>query len=210
MGAMSKERNELYEFGGFRLNVGEHKLERLVDKSSVSLPEKAFQTLCILVENRGHLLSKKELLDQLWPDSFVEENNLDKCIHILRHVLGERPGERRYIETVRKHGYRFVAEVIRIRYTEPKTESGRFIFPEEIRQLSLTTRSGIEELHPLIIQDAEHQIRGSAQESGDPQIQKTLPDNRRRPGRARTLAIVITAVAVLALIFGFYSFFYVR
>jgi DNA-binding winged helix-turn-helix (wHTH) protein len=56
-------------------------------------------------------LSKQELIDQIWPDSFVEENNLDKCVHAIRHVLGEKPGEQKFIETVRKHGYRFVATV---------------------------------------------------------------------------------------------------
>lgn len=111
---MSREINELYEFGPFRLNVNEHKLERIDGSSIGSLPEKAFQTLCILVRNGGHLLAKRELIEQVWPDSFVEDNNLDKCIHAIRHALGDKPGEKNYIETVRKHGYRFVAGVNRI------------------------------------------------------------------------------------------------
>ena len=108
---MSLEEEELYEFGPFRLNVREHVLERSHGVQNGSLPEKAFQTLCILVRSQGRLLNKQELLDQIWPDSFVEENNLDKCIHSIRHVLNEKPGEQKYIETVRKHGYRFVGEV---------------------------------------------------------------------------------------------------
>lgn len=111
---MSKERQEVYEFGDFRLNVDEHTFERIDGTPNGSLPEKAFQTLAYLVRNHGHLVTKKELLDEIWPDSFVEENNLDKSIHAIRQVLGERPGEQIYIETVRKHGYRFVAEVARI------------------------------------------------------------------------------------------------
>ena len=108
---MSQENKELYEFGPFRLDVGEHSLKRSDGSKNGQLPEKAFQALVILVRNSGRLLTKQELIDQVWPDSFVEENNLDKCVHAIRHVLGEKPGEQKFIETVRKHGYRFVATV---------------------------------------------------------------------------------------------------
>lgn len=145
---MPRERNELYEFGDFRLNPNEHSLERLDGARTAAIPEKAFRALCLLVENRGHLLTKRELIEQIWPDSFVEENNLDKCIHVLRHALGERPGERKYIETVRKHGYRFVAEVKQVEYIEPLTESGRYIFPKEVREISLTAPPAFTTLQP--------------------------------------------------------------
>jgi DNA-binding winged helix-turn-helix (wHTH) protein/TolB-like protein/Tfp pilus assembly protein PilF len=108
---MYRETKELYEFGSFRLDVTEHTLTLSDGSKNYTLPEKAFQTLCVLVQKRGHLLTKQELLAEVWPDSFVEENNLDKCIHAIRQVLGEKPGEQKYIETVRKHGYRFVADV---------------------------------------------------------------------------------------------------
>lgn len=111
---MSLERRELYEFGGFRLDIAEHTLTRIDSEKVALLPEKAFQTLCILVQNSGHLLTKQELLDRVWPDSFVEENNVDKCIYAIRNALGEKTDEETYIETVRKHGYRFVAEVCRV------------------------------------------------------------------------------------------------
>ena len=108
---MSKEAKEIYEFGGFRLDVREHVLVRLDDGRIESIPEKAFQTLAHLVRNSGTLITKEELLLAVWPDTTVEENNLDKAIHVIRHVLGEKPGEQKYVETVRKHGYRFVAAV---------------------------------------------------------------------------------------------------
>ncbi|MGQ0543604.1 MAG: winged helix-turn-helix domain-containing protein [Blastocatellia bacterium] len=111
---MSQEERELYEFGPFRLDVREHTFTRIDGIRNGSLPEKSFQTLCVLVRNSGRLLTKQELLDHVWPDSFVEENNLDKCIHAVRQALGERPGEQKYIETVRKHGYRFVAVVKKV------------------------------------------------------------------------------------------------
>jgi DNA-binding winged helix-turn-helix (wHTH) protein len=79
-----------------------------------ALPEKAFQTLVHLVRHGGTLLTKEELLLAVWSDTIVEENNLGKAIHAIRRCLGERTGEQKYIETVPKHGYRFVAEVRRI------------------------------------------------------------------------------------------------
>ncbi len=62
---------------------------------------------------------KEDILNEVWADSFVEENNLDKSIYAIRQALGEKPGEQKYIETVRKHGYRFVAEVRRVELSEP-------------------------------------------------------------------------------------------
>lgn len=110
---MPRHEKELYEFGPFRLNVDERVLERIDGKKNGPLPDKAFQTLCILTRNSGHLVTKKELIEQVWPDSFVEENNLDKCIHTIRHALGEKHGKNKFIQTVPKHGYRFVADVRR-------------------------------------------------------------------------------------------------
>ncbi len=107
---MSKPLDELYEFGDFRLNVGEHLLERFDGIQNRHLPEKAFQTLCFLVRNNGRLLTKREILDHVWPDAFVEENNLDKSIYAIRQCLANGSGQK-YIDTVHKHGYRFVAEV---------------------------------------------------------------------------------------------------
>jgi len=109
-----KERREIYEFGKFRLDVGERKLTRLDRLVSGSLREKAFRTLVELVRNRGALLTKDELLTAVWPDAAVEENNLVKAIHDIRQFLGEGNNKEVFIETVPKHGYRFVADVIRI------------------------------------------------------------------------------------------------
>ncbi len=111
---MSLKEKELYEFGQFRLDVAEHFLLRSGSGERVPLSEKAFETLCVLVRNAGHLVNKTDLINQVWADSFVEENNLSKCIHAIRRALGEKSGEQRFIETVKKHGFRFVAEVRRL------------------------------------------------------------------------------------------------
>ena len=106
---MSKAKRELYEFNKFRLDVSERLLLR--EGERVPLSEKAFDTLCALVRRGNRLAGKEELLNEIWPDAIVEENNLDKNISLLRQVLGERAGKGKFIETVRGHGFRFVPEV---------------------------------------------------------------------------------------------------
>lgn len=107
--ATAHKNRRLYEFGLFRLDPSERVLAR--DGERVSLTPKAFETLLILVEHNGHVLSKDELIQSLWPDAIVEENNLTQQISQLRRVLGETLDGQRYIETVPKLGYRFVSEV---------------------------------------------------------------------------------------------------
>ena len=97
-----------YVFGAFRLDPVEKVLSH--EAQPVALTPKAVDTLVALVERHGRLVSKDELLRLVWPDAYVEENNLAQNISTLRRVLGESGGER-IIETVPKRGYRFVAEV---------------------------------------------------------------------------------------------------
>lgn len=105
---MSSQPNRFFEFGRFRVDVAERRLLR--DGEPVLLPPKAFETLLALVEHSGHLLQKEELMRTVWPDAFVEENNLTQHIYVLRKVLGESNGQK-YIETVPRLGYRFTAGV---------------------------------------------------------------------------------------------------
>ena len=98
-----------YQFDGFVLEVAERRLRHR--GAEVCLAPKVFETLCLLVENAGHLVTKNELLRQLWPDAVVEENNLNKNVSVLRKALGRSSANREYIETVPRVGYRFVAGV---------------------------------------------------------------------------------------------------
>ena len=77
---------------------------------TIPLAPKAFLTLVILVENRGRVVEKEELVRKIWPDTFVEEGSLAQNISILRKTLGEEPRQP-YIQTIPKRGYRFVAPV---------------------------------------------------------------------------------------------------
>ena len=106
---MSAKNQRTYEFGPFRLNPSEGQLLR--NGESVTLTPKAFEALVFLIERRGHLIEKEELMRALWPDTFVEEANLAHHVWRLRKVLEENKDGERYIETVPKRGYRFVAPI---------------------------------------------------------------------------------------------------
>src|SRR5213078_576642 len=98
-----------YEFGPFHIDKVNHVLMR--DGETLPLKPKVFDTLLLLVENRGRVLDKDELLSRLWPDTVVEESNLSQNVYLLRKALGDEPGGEAYIETMPKRGYRFVASV---------------------------------------------------------------------------------------------------
>ena len=102
--------SHLYEFGDFRMDLAERLLSRR-DGTTVSLTPRVFETLRYLVEHSDRVLEKERLMEAVWPDSIVEENNLSQNISTLRRVFGERPGSPRYIVTVPGRGYRFIAAV---------------------------------------------------------------------------------------------------
>src|SRR5688572_30694058 len=97
-----------YEFNQFRVEPRRRRLLR--EAQLVPLTPKVFDTLLFLVERRGVVVTKEEMLASLWPDAAVEENNLGQVISKLRQALGEVPGENAYIATLPGRGYRFVAE----------------------------------------------------------------------------------------------------
>jgi len=107
-----------YEFGAFRLVPAERQLLR--ENQPITLPPKAFQALAILVQHHGHAVTKKQLIEMLWPDSFVEENNLNHYVSLVRKALNDGANGERYIETLPKFGYRFRGNV---RETNGHTES---------------------------------------------------------------------------------------
>jgi Tol biopolymer transport system component/DNA-binding winged helix-turn-helix (wHTH) protein len=102
-------KNQVYRFGEFRLETGEHLLFRGDER--LNLSPRTFTLLVKLVENAGHLLEKETLIKGVWEDSVVEEGNLNRTISNLRKALGEKPDENRFIETIPRVGYRFIAPV---------------------------------------------------------------------------------------------------
>ena len=107
---MTKSPNQkIYEFEGFRLDAAHLLLYQ--NGRETPLAPKVVETLLALVENRGKVLSTDELMEKVWTDSIVEENNLSQNLFRLRKILGETKDGKPFIETLRRRGYRFVPEV---------------------------------------------------------------------------------------------------
>ena len=152
---MNSEASTVFEFGPFRLEQSEH---RLMHKDRpIPLPGKAFDTLSVLLERHGKLVSKQDLMNAVWPESVVEENNLDRNISTLRKALGEQDSGEPFIETVPRVGYRFIAPVNiaapgflrrRAEDREPETRHEiRFcVTPDNVRLAYATVGSG----HPIV------------------------------------------------------------
>ncbi|HVH72860.1 MAG TPA: tetratricopeptide repeat protein [Candidatus Dormibacteraeota bacterium] len=98
-----------YTFGEFRFDPKGRVLFR--SGEMVPLYPKAIEVLACLMENRGQVTTKEDLLAKVWPDTFVEESTLTRSISLLRKALGDTPDGHTFIVTVPKRGYRFVAEV---------------------------------------------------------------------------------------------------
>src|SRR6266480_2056301 len=101
--------SSIYKFDAFCVDSGKRLLLR--DDEIIALTPKVFETLLYLVNHSGKVLEKDELMSAIWPDTIVEENNLNKNISVLRQVVGENPGAHRFIVTVPGKGYKFVADV---------------------------------------------------------------------------------------------------
>ena len=103
---------KVYEFKGFRLEDAQRRL--LHHDRQIQLKPKIFDLLLYLVKKRGQLVDKDELMREVWPNSIVEDNNITVSMSILRKILGDDRVGREFIETVSRHGYRFVADVTEI------------------------------------------------------------------------------------------------
>ena len=115
---LTDEAQGAVEFGRFRLLP--HRRELRADGVAVELGSRAFDVLMVLIEARGALVTKDEIMARVWPDTVVEENNLVVQISALRKALGE---DRDIIRTVSGRGYQFIAE-IRSPVADPGREAG--------------------------------------------------------------------------------------
>jgi len=102
-------KSPIYQFDDVRVDL--EKFDVSKGESRARLEPKAFEALVFLIEHRGRLVEKKELLDAVWKDAFVTENAMTRVIAQLRKALGDDSKEAKYIETVPTRGYRFIAEV---------------------------------------------------------------------------------------------------
>jgi len=123
-----------YEFGDFRLDAVARQVRRGPD--NVPLTSKAFDTLFVLIQHPGETVSKQDLMDAVWGDVAVEENNLTQQISALRKALGERPEEHRFIVTVPGRGYSFVAPIAEVKVDNVQVN---FALPFLSRSLAVRT-----------------------------------------------------------------------
>ncbi len=112
---MTSPAKSIYEFGPFRIDLDRYLLLR--NNETIPLSPKVFETLLYLVQNRGRVAKKDEIISSVWPDTFVEESNLAQNVFLLRKALGEEKNEHRYIVTIPGIGYRFVAHVSELETT---------------------------------------------------------------------------------------------
>jgi DNA-binding winged helix-turn-helix (wHTH) protein/TolB-like protein len=212
---MSKQAKQLYEFGPFRIDATERTL--LCRERPVPLTPKVFDTLLVLVENSGHVLGKDELMERIWPDSFVEENNLAQNISVLRKVLGEAAEGLKYIETVPKRGYRFVADVRKLAddpldvIVREHTTARVVIEEEDERDGAKRVGQGAGE--KALVRDAEYRVLDA---EPVPSVSRpALPEPRAKTEglieRARrskaTIAVALTLVAVALATVAYFALF---
>jgi DNA-binding winged helix-turn-helix (wHTH) protein len=170
-----------YEFGEFRLDA----IQRVVFRAGrpVALAPKVIETLLALVERRGTLVTKDELMARLWPETFVEESNLTQNVFQLRKVLGD--DGKHFIETVPRRGYRFMGEVKTL--VEP--DNSEWI-------LSSRQRTRIVHEEETTSDDHENQTVSPA-----PYDLAITPERRVRPKTSRN-AIIVAPIVVLGLLAG--------
>src|SRR5271163_1469434 len=109
MASKSMKPEGIYEFGKFRIEVLSRTLWR--EEEIVTLNRRAFDVLLYLVQSPGKVVSRDELLKNVWSDTFVDENSLTQSISVLRRALEEKPGDNSYIVTLPGRGYQFVTSV---------------------------------------------------------------------------------------------------
>jgi TolB-like protein/DNA-binding winged helix-turn-helix (wHTH) protein/Flp pilus assembly protein TadD len=112
----SKGREQIYRFADFILEASEHRLQR--GDQEIYLRPKTFETLLYLVERHGHLVSKDALLDHVWVDTIVTETAMTHCIEEVRKALGDDAHNPRYLKTIPRMGYKFIAPVVVVNMTE--------------------------------------------------------------------------------------------
>jgi len=105
----SSSESKVYLFEGYRLDAQRRMLYR--GEREIVLPPKAIETLIALIELRGEIVRKGDLMKIIWPDTIVEESNLDHYLHVLRKTLGQKNDGQPFIETLRRRGYRFTSDV---------------------------------------------------------------------------------------------------
>ncbi|MBA3352449.1 MAG: PD40 domain-containing protein [Blastocatellia bacterium] len=179
----------LLEFADFRIDVA----ERVLYKADLPVPlaPKVFDTLFALVSRSGRVVSKETMMEEIWKDTFVEENNLTQYIFTLRRVLGDAGGGTKYIETVPRRGYRFLPEVLVV---GPDEESRR---PADhtLRREGFAPAA----ILPEAITNGTY-ARSKSEEAETPNTPKAFATESHVSHKRSSRAVLILGFAVLALL----------
>ena len=200
---MNNKTNDLHEFGDFRVDLSERVLYK--NEKPVQLAPKVFDTLLMLVENNGKILSKDDLMETIWKDSFVEESNLTQNIYNLRQLFGKK---NKFITTIPRRGYRFDT-VIKIVEKEAfsVSEIGRGIEvvenPADISEVVIAKKTKTTLLSEEIIEDDQtNSLQNGDQANLLPDSVELRPVIKSRRFRAGLTAGIFAALVASA--FGFY------
>jgi DNA-binding winged helix-turn-helix (wHTH) protein len=123
-----------YLFGSFRLDLSSYQLWR--GDEHLAITPKAFDTLRVLITHRDRFVPKDELMNAVWPNAFVSEDNLTQAISVLRRTLGDDPAQPTFIATAARHGYRFIAPVEEVAVTPAATPQPESVAPAAVRPRS--------------------------------------------------------------------------
>jgi DNA-binding winged helix-turn-helix (wHTH) protein/tetratricopeptide (TPR) repeat protein len=195
----TKTEKNLYEFDGFRVDPVRRLLLR--DGEVVPLTPKAFSILMVLIENRGEVVEKEELIQRVWPDTFVTEANLTQNISSLRKALGERANDRRFVVTVPGRGYSFVAEILEI----SRQATGEIPIPV-LTPASPSPAAPEAQADPVRPATGEIPVLGAEAAFREP----TQPIPVAPRGRRRLIAAVIGLAALLAVAIGVSVYLYMN
>jgi len=186
----------IFQFGEFQMDARARTLRR--EKAIVTLNFRAFDVLLYFVQNPGKVLTRDELLKNVWADAFVDENNLAQCISVLRRALAEKPGENSYIVTLAGRGYQFVAPVQTV---TPEIVVPGSVAPEGGSTAPQGATAASNPSGGLIFQ--QHTIRTSVVTNHEEKEQLTSPISRGRIVRmVAPLAIAATLVVFVAILGG--------
>jgi len=195
---MELKTERFYECGPFRLEPCEHRLTR--NGSPVPLAPKAFELLVFLVQNQGRLVTKDQIMQAVWPGSFVEDANLTVSISVLRRALGEKDGDLRYIETVPKKGYRFTASVKEVR----SPDKDAIATGEEASGAAKATPLPSSETNSALASPVVDEEQVSSQPLNAP---VPIAPEVARPGRRRWMAIsALVILACILLVVGYSAY----
>ena len=189
---------KIYEFEDFRFDAEHLMLYRRGE--SIPLAPKAAETLLVFIERRGQILSKEELIKQIWPDAFVEESNLYLYLSVLRKTLGNQKNDTPYLETLRRRGYRFNGTVQLISdgsWEEPHSAPVQVIEPIDSFRSATTDSLSVNDLptDPSVWRQTNPAVND-------------LPESRRDwPLRRSSFAAIGVIALVAALAFSYMYFF---